>query len=603
MCGILAALGAPVDLRPGLAGMRHRGPDDGGWWAEDGVALGCTRLAIVDPPGGRQPLASEDGTVHGVVNGELYDTGQRADLERRGHRFATGSDSELALHLYEQYGLAFVDHLRGEFALILWDARAHRLVAVRDRFGIKPLCYAHHRGTLLLASEARALFALGVPAAWDAVSVAHATTHQYLPPDRTFFEGVRQLRPGHLLIAEGDDVRTVRYWDIDYGTPPDDPWSPQRVLALLDEAVRLRLLGDAPVACCLSGGLDSSAVAALATRHLPRPPTCFAVAFEETGYNEVAEARSVAEALGVPLHVVEVRNADLIEHLSDAVWFSEGLAINGQLVGRYLLSRAVHDAGYKCLLSGEGADETFFGYAHLQQDLYRITCDTEALAALLDRHPLQAGIMLPQLCEEQHPPAEPSFLATKKALGRRIRPLLRPDYPEAEDLRTAFDSEDQLAGRHPVEQSAYLWTRTALANYILRTLGDGAEMAHSVEGRQPFLDHHVFEYARSLPVTAKIHGPVEKHVLREALRGIVPETVRTRPKHPFLAPPLTKFASPALRDRVRDELRGDLPPFIDPGRLARWLETAWDDPSNDPVLYTLLSATALHRRFGLGSPC
>jgi asparagine synthase (glutamine-hydrolysing) len=639
MCGVVAAwTRTPLhrDQREAaLRALAHRGPDGSGELVteEERVWLGHTRLAIIAPEDGRQPLTNEDGKVHAVVGGEIYEYEEmRRRLETLGHRFATRSDSEVLLHLYEERGLAFVSELRGELAFVLFDERRKLLVAGRDRFGIKPLSYASNDDGLFLASEAKALFAMGVEAAWDTEAFVAACTHQYLPAQRTLFHGIKQVPPGHLLVKEGSGApRLERYWDLDLPLRgveerATDPDVGPKVRALLDEAVGLRLRADVPVAFALSGGLDSTLVTALATQRTGRPVQTFGVTFDHPPYDERDAALAAAAHLGAVHHPVEVGQDDLIDALPDAVAHGEGLAINGQLPAKLLLARAIRAAGFSVVLTGEGADELFYGYSHLLADLAGTL--PVADAAVLRRrlatgHGASRGVMLPREGGALDPllsplavqlGSVPAFLKAKVAFGRRLWSLLEPD--AAMDLEAssplgalldAYDVGGQLAGRHPVAQSAYLWTRLALAGYILKTLGDGTEMAASVEGRPPFLDHHLAEAARDLPLASKIRGGVEKHVLREAARGLVPESTRVRPKHPFLAPPLTLHTTTRGRALVRDLLSSaaiEDVPFVDRKRVMAFLDgldTATEEMRHDaePVLFLLLSACLLGKRFGL----
>lgn len=656
MCGIAALFRTgeqPVRsemLERALAAMRHRGPDGTGTWIslDHTVGLAHARLSIIDPEGGAQPLASEDEQVRVVVNGEFYDFERiRQDLEARGHRFRTGSDSEILVHLYEEYGVHCVHHLRGEFALVLWDARNRLLFAARDRFGIKPLCYAEHRGALFLASEAKALFAAGFPAGWDEGAFFQAASLQYLPPDRTLFSDISQLPPGHALTAMDGRVRVYPYWDLDYpveGTSgrveewreggrddfsssslpslhPSIPEAVEQFRARLEAAVRLRLRADVPVACHLSGGLDSSGVTALAARQLRNRLDCFTVSFEEAPYDELRVAEETAQHAGANLHVVRVTQADLVEALPDAVTYSEGLAINGHLPAKFLLSRAMRGAGYRVVLTGEGSDEALAGYAHLRRDLLLGESGPEgALHQLEAGNQVSAGLMLPKgetlPLDAVHRSLGfvPSFLEAKGTLGFRLHGLLSAEFRQRfagrdpfQVLLSGFDVRGQLAGRSRVDQSLYLWNRTALSNYILKTLGDGTEMAHSVEGRLPFLDHHLFEFARSLPLSMKIRNGVEKFILREALRPLLTETVYRRQKHPFLAPPVTRSGGAGrtalLQDLLHSQRFSSLP-FFDLEKIRTWLNRlpqldAGERAAADPVLMTVLSAALIHERFRL----
>jgi asparagine synthase (glutamine-hydrolysing) len=633
MCGIVSVFDpaggvAAPPLRAALAAMSHRGPDDRGVWsAPDGrAALGHVRLAVVDVPGNRQPILSEDGQVCLAVNGEFYGyEAVRRELEQRGHRFRTGGDSEIALHLYEELGPEFVHRLRGEFTLALWDRRRGRLLAARDRFGVKPFCYHVADKRVSLASVAKALFALGVPAAWDHDAFFQVAGMQYPLPEQTLFAGIKQLRPGHLLLADERGVETRPYWDLDYPPEGDAPPGDEAELARelrdrLDEAVRLRLRADAPVCFHLSGGLDSTSVVALAARHTPEPPVCFTVCFGTEGYDEWDQARQSAAHLGVALHLVDATPDAMMGCLSDAVYFSEGLAINGHLPAKFLLSRAMRAGSFKVVLSGEGADEVFAGYAHLRRDLALYESGGDAAASLerlKARNPDMAGI---QLAEGEGLPLDavrrrvgfvPSFLEAKATLGLRMRQVLNRDWLAAFADRDPFDlflsqfDAARLARRHPVDQASYLWARSSLANYILRTLGDGTEMAHSVEGRLPFLDHELFAWARRLPVGMKIRGTTEKYVLREALRPLLPDAVYRREKHPFTAPPLSRDAR--CRELMRDAFRSagfEALPFFDAAKVRELLEKVPEMPpreqtATDPVLMLALTAHLAAQRLRL----
>ena len=623
MCGIVAVMSRerPDALDRALRGSRAltaRGPDEEGTFvSRDGlVALAHRRLSIVDVAGGHQPLISEDGRVALVINGELYATAsQRQALVERGHRFSTRSDSEVLLHLYEERGLAAIDELRGEFAFALWDDAQKRLFAGRDRFGIKPLCWTTHEGALMLASQARALFSAGVPARWDEDSFYQALSMQYPLPGRTLFQGVRELPPGHVLVAEQGRIDVRAYWDLDHPPAPpsiDDDEAIDRVRASFDDAVRVRLVADAKVAFQLSGGLDSTAVAATAAAQRDEPIDCFTVSFPDAGYDESAIARDTATALGARLHVVPVTASTLEEELAAAIVAGEGLTINGHIAAKYVLSRAVRDAGFKVVLTGEGADEVLAGYAHLRADLRG---DDGAIAG----NAVSRGIMLPQgdglslEAVRARLGFVPTWLAAKATLGKRMHALADPSWLRPRAHRDAYgsfldrvDVEGQLRGRGRVEQSSYLWTKTALEGYILRTLGDGMEMAHSIEGRLPFLDHLLFAELRALPTSLKIRDGVEKWVLRAAMKGRVPEAVRTREKHPFLAPPFF-VESPRLlqelRDRVASEAARELP-FFDRARVEALLDrlpslSQAERTAVDPALFMVFAAHALHAHFSL----
>jgi asparagine synthase (glutamine-hydrolysing) len=645
VCGIFAAFAVEGGLSEAqtLAATRrlsHRGPDGEGLWVGNRgqAALGHRRLAVIGPHNGAQPLVNEDGTIRAVVNGEFYGyEAIRRDLSRRGHRFQTDSDNEILLHLYEDSGDDCLDQLRGEFAFALWDGRRQRLFAARDRFGIKPLVYAERPGRLVLASEAKALFAAGIRPEWDAEAFFHAASRQYVSPDRTLFRGIRQVPPGYTLQASTKGVAIGRYWDLDFPidgntsgsvvrtceSPRDETDWIERCRAGVFEAVRARMRSDVPVCFHLSGGLDSSTVVGIATSNSAGPVDAFTIAFEAGAYDESAIAADTARNRNVNLHTVRVTQADLLEKLDDAVGASEGLAINGHLPAKFLLHRAIHERGFRVVLTGEGADETFAGYAHLRLDLCRSMGDSTHEFAIRKSNQSSLGMMLPvgeSLSTDQlrrRLGFVPAFLDAKATLGWRIRSLMndetlapfadRDAYAELLDLPGA---SDQLPGRHPLLQSTWLWSKTALANYILKTLGDGTEMPSSVEGRVPFLDHRLFELMRDAPLDLKVRGSTEKFILREAARDVLTDVVYRREKHPFDAPPLSLFAMSDRIERLSDRLQSrsfSRQPFFSvekTGELLRRLPNMSADERQawDPAMMMVMSTDAIQKMMDVQQP-
>ena len=642
MCGIVAIFShcEPISeavLQQATRSLYHRGPDGQRYWiARDRrVALGHARLSIIDLTTGDQPISSEDELTRIVVNGEFYgyESIQR-ELELAGHRLRTRSDSEIALHLYEDIGPQCLHRLRGEFAFVLWDERRRTLFAARDRFGIKPLFYALHRGALYFASEVKALFVAGVPARWDAESVYHSVEfsgHQA----RTLFEGVRQIPPGHYLLATEEHVQLNQYWDFDYPTaavttaPRSDADYAAELRQTLEEAVRIRLRADVPVGCYLSGGLDSSAILGLAARHHSEPIRAFTLTFDHAEYDEGEVAREMASQGGAEFFPIPIRQSDLADHFADAIVQSETLCVNAHGVAKYLLSRAVRDAGYKVVITGEGSDEILGGYAHFRRDMVlynREGQDPTAVAGLLAElerlNPVSRGLLLPH---GKAGPLEtvsrllgfvPSWIETFSARAEKMRALLASDFLEKfgqrEGFRTLFSEIDvhgQLAGREPLHQSLYLWAKTGLPTYILTMLGDRMEMAHSIEGRVPFLDHRVVEVISSQPVSQKIRGMTEKYVLREAVRDVISETVYRRQKHPFLSPPATLNPGERLGAFVQDTLRGSVLtsiPYFDQQKVVSLLDRleTMDEGSRvayDQVLMLLVSTCVLHKGLGLAA--
>jgi asparagine synthase (glutamine-hydrolysing) len=642
MCGIVASVrkrgGVDVErLRRATRRLRHRGPDaQRVWTTPDGRAgLGHARLSIIDLETGDQPIASEDDALHLVANGEFYNFERiRTDLESRGHRFRTRSDSEIAVHLFEDLGPQAVHSLRGEFAFAIWDQRDGQLFAARDRFGIKPLYYTIHDGAVHLASEIKALAELGVPLRWDRETLydVHFVSH---PPDRSLFEGIYQLPPGCYLLTDGEHVRVMPYWDwnfpvVDAAPEEVDPreW-PERLEWALEEAVRLRLRADVPVACYLSGGIDSCAVLGLASRLSPRPIRAYTLSFDHADYDEGAIAREQAARSGAEFFQVDVRPDALADHFAGAIYHAERPFANGHAVAKYLLSRAVRDSGVKVVLTGEGSDEIFAGYPHFRRDLILyggtgLSSEQKArlLAELESGNRVSAGTLMPQGSTTLDSVKRvlgyvPSNLEAWSQIGAGLLRVVDDGFVEAAAGRDTYrvmlsclDVQHQLAGRHPLNQSLYIWGKTMLPNYILSNLGDRMEMAHSVEGRLPFLDHHVAELAARMPVSMKINGMTEKYVLREAARPVLTETVYRRQKHPFMSPPATIQQDGRLYTFLQDTLRSRLldgPGIYDRAKVMPLLDRipsmdAAGRGRADALLMWMTSLCLLHEQMVAGRP-
>lgn len=644
MCGITAFFSrhrpvSPDALHRATAALHHRGPDNQGQWIslEQRVGLGHARLSIIDLRGGDQPLASEDEKLHLVVNGEFYDFERlRRALEARGHHFRTHSDSEIALHLYEEVGVHCLPQLRGEFAFVLWDRDHQSLFAVRDRFGIKPLYYTWHHDTLYLASEVKALFAAGVPARWDPESFYHHATGPALP-DRTLFEGVFQVPPGHYLLATPHSFRLLRYWDFDYplatdlaAAPRDDTFYIEQFRATLDEAVRLRLRADVPLGCYLSGGLDSSAVLGLAARHAPGPVSAFTLTFDQAAYDERSIAEEMAVHTGAKFYPISIKQSDLADHFADAIWHAETLFFNGNGISKFLLSRAVRDAGYKVVLTGEGSDEILGGYAHFRRDMLLHNAqgqDPAEIQRLLQQleasNPVSRGLLLPVGNSvpldsiEQTLGFLPAWFQVSGSMAAKQLTLLSDavrqpfsGWDGARFFLSQVDVAGQLTGRDPLNQSLYLYSKSILPTHILVVLGDRMEMAHSIEGRVPFLDHHVVDVLRRVPVALKIRGMTEKYLLRKATHAVITDTVYRRQKHPLLSPPVITAPAERFHALLQDTLRGrglGSLPFYDQQKVIALLDelpvmAEGDRVAWDPVLMSILSACVLQDRFRLGEP-
>jgi asparagine synthase (glutamine-hydrolysing) len=588
----------------------HRGPDaEGVWIASDrAVGLAHARLAITDLRSGSQPMSNENGDIYAVVNGEFYGFESiRDELTLRGHTFRTDSDSEILVHLYEEYGAGCLEHLRGEFSWFLWDGRQNRFLAGRDRFGMKPLYYSRRAGSIVLASEVKALFAAGVPAAWDEESYLQ---HLFMVhgQERTLFKNVSQVPPGHFLQGDADHLSVHRYWDLDYPkVPPEDrvgartptvngaSESVAQYRAALAEAVRLRLRADVPVGCFLSGGIDSSAVLCLAATVAEKPLKAFTVTFEPSIYDEGTTARAVAERAGAEYHPIHLTHSDLADAFPDAVFHAETLG-NMHGVARYLQSRVARDTGCKVALTGDGADETLAGYSHFRLDTAR---DATPVPRLLEGVRERLGFL----------PAWITKLASERAVLHSLISASVGSDRAYDDVYDRFldhvDVERGCAARHPLYKSMYVWAKTILPNYSL--CADRLEMAFSVECRHPFLDHRLFEVVKTFPPDLLIREGIEKYVLREAVRPFVPSEIYTRRKHPFTAPPATLNLDGPVMALMQDQLRGPAMrslPYFEPNAVSDLLDqlprmSEGRRVAYEPLLTTLLCTCLLQERYRL----
>jgi asparagine synthase (glutamine-hydrolysing) len=473
-----------------------------------------------------------------------------------------------------------------------------------------------------------------VPARWDEESVFHsAACGAHMA--RTLYDGVFQVPPGHFLIATEKHVQVNPYWDFNY--PKAETAAPKRSDAdcaaefrhEMEEAVRIRLRADVPVGVYLSGGLDSCAVLGLASRHHPEPIRAFTLTFEQAAYDEGPIAKEMAALAGAEFHPIPIGQRLLADNFADAIAQSETFCLNAHGVAKYLLSRAVRDAGYKVVITGEGSDEILGGYAHFRRDMLlynREGQDPDAiqeLLAWLDEHnTVSRGLLLP---DGEAGPLEsvrrvlgfvPSWIETFSTRVVKFRPLLARGFWERfgpiEGTYGILDDVDvrgQLQGRDALHQSLYLWSKTVMASYILTMLGDRMEMAHSIEGRVPFLDHKLVELIASLPVNQKIRGMTEKYVLREAVRDRITDTVYRRQKHPFLSPPATLNPDDTFNTFVQDTLRGKAftaLPFYDQKSVIDLLDRlpgmdVGARTANDQVLMHMVSLAVLQERFGIAA--
>ncbi|MDP6977910.1 MAG: asparagine synthase (glutamine-hydrolyzing) [Myxococcota bacterium] len=641
MCGFVGGmLERAVDdarLDASLEAIHHRGPDSRGKWvAPDGRwFLGHTRLSIIGLDNGAQPMSNASGDVQMVVNGEFYGyRGIREELKSQGYVFQTDSDSEIALHLYHRDGMHLGKHLRGEFAAVIADRKNRLMFAIRDRFGIKPLFYTVHEGGIYFASEIKSLLALGVPARWNYEAVQQEA-YMFRPQSRSLFDGIYTVPPGHYAVAHRGEVSTYPYWDQEFPTAEElarDDRTDEEVVdgfrEALGDAVRERLVADVEVASYLSGGIDSCSVLGLAQQMMDRPIRAYTLCFDDDLFDESQLAREQAEFCGSTFHPVPVTSRDLADAYSDAVWHSETPFINGHGVAKYLLSREVRDSGIKVVFTGEGADEMLGGYPPFRRDVLLYNSegqDPEIVAKLLGEMQESNKAVPGFVPDEQESlpildPVKrllgfvPSWMHVFSLMGHETTAIFRKEFAEqVAGINPILSTlgrlpiRERLEGRDPLNQSLYTWSRIHLPNFILTFLSDRMEMAHSIEGRVPFLDTVVAEFCAGTPIRMKINGMREKHVLREAAKDVIIDPVYNREKHPFSTPPAKEGENDALDELYMDVVQSKLLDeqlIFDPAMVRGMLDsftgdTPIDSNMRDTFLNRIVSFTLMHERFGI----
>jgi asparagine synthase (glutamine-hydrolysing) len=521
------------------AALRHRGPDEGGDFAAPGVALGFTRLSIIDLATGNQPHSNASGEIVSIVNGEIYNHRElRADLEARGHRLRTRCDVEVVVHLYEEYGLDFATRLNGQFAFALYDVRAHRLILGRDQTGIVPLFHTRVGDTLLFGSEIKALLAhSGTKRRLNLRALDQILTFPGMRSPTTMFEGIDALPPGHLLIADAAGTRLRQYWDLVYPTDPapapanaDDHVG--QLDALLRAAVGRRLVADVPVGLYLSGGLDSSLIGALARQAAPEQVLhSFSITFPDAAIDERAAQRTMAAALGTIHHEIEFSPAEIGRRLRDAVIAAEAPLKESYNTCSLALSQLVRDSGHKVVLSGEGADELFGGYVGYRLDAAGEPRGVaEGLEAMLEDE-LRGELW-----------GDPGFFYERDyALFRDTKASL---YSADVAARLAdFDATRERAldharmiGRHRLHQRSYADFKLRMADHLLADHGDRVAYAHSVEARFPFLDADLIDFMTRVPPGLLVRDGTEKWLLRQVALRHLPPALARREKFGFVAP-------------------------------------------------------------------
>lgn len=571
MCGITGIAFSPRSHRSAdgkqIAAMRdvlhHRGPDDGGIFIDGNIGLGHRRLSIVDVAHGAQPMANADGSCVIVYNGEVYNhTDHRDALIKKGYEFQNRSDTETILHLYEEYGRDCVDHLRGMFAFAIWDKQKKELFIARDRFGVKPLYYVLDAdGSLFFASEIKALLEAG--------AVAPEINFNALPDqfanhgtsgDETLYAGVKRLLPGHTLVWRDGQIDIREFWDLTFQpkhTPQSDGEYIDEWRDLFRESVRLRLMADVPLGMFLSGGIDSSAIAAMMSTMVSEPIKTFSVGFREREANELEYARLVATRFGTDHHEITITPEQLFDALPDLVWHEDEPIGFIASVPLYFVSRLAGEH-VKVVLTGEGSDETLAGYGRYQKALTLLNYGEkyEAYAPSFIRDAVRGGVAtlpgalnrkLNRTFLSRDSDIESLFLDNFSVFSRSMQTGLfsRGTRGQIADLNPYTRQNAWIAksGADDVlDKLLYVDTKTYLHELLMKQ--DQMSMAASIESRVPFLDHKLVEFAARMPREMKLRGGTTKWILREAMKGILPAEILDRPKMGFPVPVGNWFRGP-----------------------------------------------------------
>jgi asparagine synthase (glutamine-hydrolysing) len=574
MCGIAGVLALDRNttrveerqLRAMAAALSHRGPDGTGVWIDGPIGFAHTRLAIIDLAGGDQPIHNEDRTVWVIFNGEIFNYVElRRALEPLGHRFYTHSDTEVIVHLYEEYGERFVEHLNGQFSIALWDCNRQQLILARDRTGIRPLFYTQAQGRLLFASEVKSLFTQPeVTRRLDVHALSQLFTYWSPLAPRTVFEGVVALPPGHIMVVGNGQSRIARYWDwefprADVADTRSEQDCAEQLRELLIDAVRLQLRSDVPVGAYLSGGLDSSIITSVIKNYTDTPLRTFSLTFADAEFDESEYQNELVAYLGTDHSAMRCTRADIATAFPRTIWHTESPIVRTAPAPMMLLSGSVRSAGYKVVLTGEGADEVFGGY-----DLFK----EAKIRRFLAREP--ASKIRPRILERlypylQHSPAasrafshrffteglehlhQPYFAHIPRwTTTRRIWQFFSPDVQEQLGNWDPYSAivqalPEEMGQWAPMSRDQYVEAHTLMSGYLLSSQGDRMAMANSIEGRFPFLDHRLIEFANQLPPKYKMKGLTEKYLLKRSMQPDLPPSIGKRTKQPYRSPDSASF--------------------------------------------------------------
>ena len=559
MCGICGFIGFEDKelLKEMCHSIRHRGPDDQGYYIDANVSLGHNRLSIIDLKGGHQPIHNEDGSIWVIYNGEIYNFADlRNELETKGHRFYTSSDTEAIVHLYEEYGTGLVDHLRGMFAFALWDSSKKSLVLGRDRLGIKPLYFTIIDGKLIFASEIKSLLQYGeIKAAVNPSALHDYLTFRHTLSDETMFLGIKKLLPGHIMIYHRGEVSFNQYWDVPLSTPETrtEEYYVRSLRKLLEESIRIHLISEVPLGVYLSGGIDSGIITALMNRIVDKPIETFSVGFGAEGeIGELSQAKITADYLGTNHHELVVEQGAFIKNMPDIIWHNDEPVADPSALAMFMLSKMAKKY-VTVVLNGAGGDEIFGGYIS-----YKIGIANQCYNRIIPGWMRRGGVT--PLANAVSPYLSSKFYVGLKSISKEKKEeafLFSKSVFSEEDkanlyavgLKTKINhdsfkkSTDILFNREEsnfLNSMMYADIKSYLVDHILLET-DKLTMSSSIEARVPMIDHLVVEFASSIPPPLKLRGLTEKYILKKIGKDMLPPGACSRRKRPFRIPINTWF--------------------------------------------------------------
>lgn len=607
MCGIAGIVNfrSPEDVQPLLRQMlgiiRHRGPDAFGIYKDETVGLASTRLSIIDLNTGDQPIHNEDKTVWVVLNGEIFNYPElKASLQAKGHQFYTKSDTEVLVHLYEDAGPGMLEDLNGQFAIAIWDSAKQELLLGRDRMGIRPLFYHLDNDRLAFASEIKALFVdPGIPRQMNIKTLGDIFTCWAPLGSETPFEGIFQVPPAHYATFSKQGMECLPYWSLDFFET--DPWERRAsewaddLAGLLVDATRIRLRADVPVGAYLSGGLDSTLITTVVKRNFNNELCTFSVGFSDNRFDEAAFQQRAVNSIGTDHKSIQCTEDDIGSVFRDVIWHAEMPLLRTGPAPLFLLSGLVRDEHFKVVLTGEGADELFAGYNIFKEDKVRRFWarqpDSALRPRLLERlYPYvfsqgngKAGMFLRSFFKKSlsdvHSPVYSHLLRWENT--SRLKSFFLPDLQQEMGNLDGFVERfgtglpEGFAQWGNISRAQYTEISIFLTNYLLSSQGDRMAMGHSVEGRFPYLDHRVVEFAARVPARYRMNGLTEKYLLKQVARDLIPPELIERPKQPYRAPISKCFLGPSAPEYADELLSEDAirrKGYFDANRVSRLLD-------------------------------